>query len=78
MGRVRFMKTRGGIAAALVAGAVLVAGGCGQPDADTANGKKLFSATCGGCHTLADAGTTPAEATLAEMEALWQEAKGKV
>ena len=28
--------------------------------------------------TLADAGTTPAEATLAEMEALWQEAKGKV
>ena len=35
----------------------LVAGGCGQPDADTANGKKLFSATCGGCHTLADAGT---------------------
>jgi mono/diheme cytochrome c family protein len=25
--------------------------------ADLTNGKKLFTATCGGCHTLAEAGT---------------------
>ncbi len=42
--------------------AVLVAG-CGalgytSAKADKANGKKLFTSTCGGCHTLADAGTT--------------------
>jgi mono/diheme cytochrome c family protein len=36
-------------------------GGTGVPSAasvDLANGKKLFIATCGQCHTLADAGTT--------------------
>ncbi|MFN8123438.1 MAG: cytochrome c [Thermoleophilia bacterium] len=47
-----------GAALALASGVVMViASGCGQPAADTANGKKLFSATCGGCHTLKDAGT---------------------
>jgi mono/diheme cytochrome c family protein len=36
-------------------------GGTGIPSAatvDTAKGKQLFTATCGSCHTLADAGTT--------------------
>ncbi len=32
--------------------------GCGGSDApDEANGKKLFISSCGGCHTMADAGT---------------------
>jgi len=54
----RSMRGVRGAALALAAGAVMaVASGCGQPAADTANGKKLFSATCGGCHTLQDAGT---------------------
>lgn len=47
-----------GAAVALASGVVMViASGCGQPAADTANGKKLFSASCGGCHALQDAGT---------------------
>lgn len=47
-----------GAAVALASGVVMiVATGCGQPAADTANGKKLFAASCGGCHTLQDAGT---------------------
>ncbi len=29
----------------------------GSGQADLANGKQLFTATCGACHTLADAGT---------------------
>jgi mono/diheme cytochrome c family protein len=50
------------LAVALGALAALVAG-CGalgytSAKADKANGKKLFSAKCGSCHTLADAGTT--------------------
>jgi mono/diheme cytochrome c family protein len=50
------------LAVALGSLAVLVAG-CGalgytSAKADRANGKKLFSSTCGSCHTLADAGTT--------------------
>jgi mono/diheme cytochrome c family protein len=41
----------------------VLAAGCGtlgytDAQADKANGKKLFSTTCGSCHTLADAGTT--------------------
>ena len=41
----------------------LLFAGCGalgytSAKADKANGKKLFSSTCGSCHTLADAGTT--------------------
>ncbi|MFN8110232.1 MAG: cytochrome c [Thermoleophilia bacterium] len=36
---------------------VAVTSGCGNQSGDTANGKKLFQNTCGGCHTLADAGT---------------------
>jgi mono/diheme cytochrome c family protein len=32
-------------------------GVAGSGGADLTNGKKLFTTTCGGCHTLADAGT---------------------
>lgn len=50
------------LAVILGVSAVLLAG-CGalgytSAKADKANGKKLFSSTCGSCHTLADAGTT--------------------
>jgi len=46
-----------------VAGAALLAAGCGgravdSSSADASAGKTLFSQNCGGCHTLADAGTT--------------------
>ena len=42
--------------------AVLLAAGCGtgglaSPGGDTTRGKELFKSKCGGCHTLADAGT---------------------
>lgn len=58
MGEGRFMRGLRGTVLALAGGAVMViASGCGQPAADTANGKQLFSAACGGCHTLEDAGT---------------------
>ena len=44
-------------AAALAAVAVL--GGCdAQENADTANGRDLFTLKCGQCHTLAEAGTS--------------------
>ncbi len=47
----------------IVAAAALVAGGCGTGGkapghADQQNGQKLFTAKCGGCHTLAAAGTS--------------------
>jgi len=47
----------------LVAAAALLASGCGTggkavAHADTANGQKLFTSSCGGCHTLAAAGTS--------------------
>jgi mono/diheme cytochrome c family protein len=45
----------------LGAAALSGCGGTGVPNAasvDTAKGKQLFTATCGSCHTLADAGTT--------------------
>jgi mono/diheme cytochrome c family protein len=51
------------IASALAALVVLLAG-CGETvgytegTGDKANGKELFTAKCGSCHTLADAGTT--------------------
>ena len=50
------------LAVALGAFTAVVAG-CGalgytSAKADKTNGKKLFSAKCGACHTLADAGTT--------------------
>lgn len=36
----------------------IVAAGCGNgPQADLAKGKELFTAKCGGCHVLADAGS---------------------
>ena len=45
-----------------LAGAALLFAGCAgravdSASADKANGKVLFSQKCGGCHTLADAGT---------------------
>jgi mono/diheme cytochrome c family protein len=47
----------------VLVGAVLLAAGCGgravdSNGADTNAGKQLFATNCGGCHTLADAGTT--------------------
>jgi cbb3-type cytochrome c oxidase subunit III len=48
-------------AAALALATALLAAGCGTgglaKGGDPGNGKKLFQAKCGGCHTLADAGT---------------------
>ena len=50
--------------AALVAGVAFVSSGCGvqtgvagSGGADLAHGQQLFISTCGGCHTLAEAGT---------------------
>jgi cbb3-type cytochrome c oxidase subunit III len=47
----------------LVVATALLAAGCGTggkavAHADTQNGQKLFTANCGGCHTLAAAGTS--------------------
>lgn len=49
-------------AAVALGGAALALSGCGNAEdalatADTASGKTLFVQSCGGCHTLADAGT---------------------
>lgn len=49
-------------AAVALGGAALALSGCGSAEdalatADTASGKTLFVQSCGGCHTLADAGT---------------------
>lgn len=58
-GRVRLVAAVAGCAAA-----GLLLAGCGDTVAyskgtgDRANGKVLFTQSCGGCHTLADAGTT--------------------
>jgi mono/diheme cytochrome c family protein len=49
------------IVTVLGAAALSGCGGTGVPSAatvDTAKGKQLFTATCGSCHALADAGTT--------------------
>ena len=50
--------------AALLAGVAIVSSGCGvqtgvagSGGADLAHGQQLFISTCGGCHTLAEAGT---------------------
>ena len=46
------------LSAVVAAGALtLSACGAGTADADLANGKKLFTQGCGGCHTMVDAGT---------------------
>ncbi len=51
------------IAIAAIAAVVLLGAGCGETvgytegTGDKANGKELFTAKCGSCHTLADAGT---------------------
>ena len=48
-------------AAALALATALLAAGCGtggiSKGGDPSKGKQLFQAKCGGCHTLADAGT---------------------
>ncbi|HWH14491.1 MAG TPA: cytochrome c [Miltoncostaeaceae bacterium] len=51
------LRPRHAVSAALAAAALALAGCGGQPEADVANGKQLFTGACGGCHTLADAGT---------------------
>ena len=59
----RSRKRRRIAAAAIAAGAVLVAG-CGETvgytegTGDRTNGKELFKDKCASCHTLADAGTS--------------------
>jgi len=47
------------LAALIATGGALFAAGCGEDEADLANGKKLFAGTgtCGSCHALARAGT---------------------
>jgi mono/diheme cytochrome c family protein len=46
------------IAAALAAGTLLLAAGCGREEkADLARGKELFAQRCGACHILENAGT---------------------
>lgn len=51
------------LALASLSAVVLLGGGCGETvgyteaTGDKANGKELFTAKCGSCHTLADAGT---------------------
>lgn len=49
-------KSRLAIVAAITGATALVAAGCGEVQGDAAAGKQKFAA-CGGCHTLADAGT---------------------
>ena len=57
------MRVTAGLAALLLAGAVLLASGCGGEDttgfegANRSNGKTLFVSDCGSCHTLRAAGT---------------------
>lgn len=56
------MRRKTLIAAALAAVSILVAAGCGtgglgDPKADKARGKELFTAKCAACHVLADAGS---------------------
>ena len=52
------------IAVVALAALVLLGAGCGETvgyteaTGDKTNGKELFTAKCGSCHTLADAGTT--------------------
>jgi cbb3-type cytochrome c oxidase subunit III len=52
---------RGGVAVVALAAAALLAAGCGtggiSKAGDTDRGKTLFLQKCGGCHTLAAAGT---------------------
>ena len=50
-------------AGAALAALVLAASACSgnMPEADVANGQQIFTGACGGCHTLADAGTTGTE-----------------
>ncbi len=52
----RFHRSRLALALAAAALGSLGLAGCGGSEPDLANGKAKFAA-CGGCHTLADAGT---------------------
>ena len=62
-GLVGFPAVRRPLALLVIAALALTGAGCGSSpapgvgQADLANGKKLFTTTCGGCHTLGDAGT---------------------
>jgi len=53
--RLRRLTALAGLAGLCALALLLTA--CGGGSADLANGKQKFSGTCGGCHTLADAGT---------------------
>jgi mono/diheme cytochrome c family protein len=59
---------RRAVAAALLSIAALAVAGCGTEgltpaEADVAEGKTLFKQTCGGCHTLREAGTAGSNPT---------------
>jgi mono/diheme cytochrome c family protein len=55
----RRRSARVGLIATSVAALTLAAcGGGASSSPDLANGKNKFNGACGGCHTLADAGTT--------------------
>jgi mono/diheme cytochrome c family protein len=45
------------LALVALAAIAVVSSGCGTTNADTARGRTLFVQKCGGCHTLAQAGT---------------------
>jgi plastocyanin len=51
----RFRHTA--LVTAALAAATLAVSACGRDDSDLANGKAKFVSNCGGCHTLARAGT---------------------
>lgn len=46
------------LALVALAAIAVVSSGCGTTTADTARGRNLFVQKCGGCHTLAQAGTS--------------------
>jgi mono/diheme cytochrome c family protein len=56
MSRVRRHSALAGML--VLGGAAAVLAGCGASGGDVSNGKEQFATKCGGCHTLADAGTT--------------------
>jgi mono/diheme cytochrome c family protein len=56
-GRLTHLRSRAVLAFAVVGAAAFGLAACGGSEPDLANGKAKFAA-CGGCHTLADAGTT--------------------
>ena len=53
----RLSRTRGALVVGVLVASAFGVAACGEESADVENGKKQFAA-CGGCHTLADAGTS--------------------